>query len=137
MTLCLDASVIVALFVPESRTQDALVGVAGSTLVVSDLAIAEFSSALSRRTRTGQLSAADVASLFLAFDAWIASTVQRESLEASGGPNANTLVRRLELGLRAPDALNIAIAQRCSATLFTFDQKMATAARAVGQQMVS
>jgi len=33
---------------------------------------------------------------------------------------------------RAPDALNIAIAQRCGAALFTFDNRMAMAAKALG-----
>jgi predicted nucleic acid-binding protein len=34
--------------------------------------------------------------------------------------------------LRAPDAINIAIAQRCEARLLTFDEKMARSARALG-----
>jgi predicted nucleic acid-binding protein len=47
-----------------------------------------------------------------------------------------TLVRRVDLGLRAPDAINIAIAQRCGAHLLTFDAKMARSARTLGVNVV-
>jgi predicted nucleic acid-binding protein len=38
-------------------------------------------------------------------------------------------VRRFDLGLRAPDALHLAIARRLDATLVTLDRRLATAAR--------
>jgi predicted nucleic acid-binding protein len=41
-------------------------------------------------------------------------------------------LRRLDLALRTPDAINIAMAQRLGATLVTFDKKMAAAARSIG-----
>jgi predicted nucleic acid-binding protein len=41
-------------------------------------------------------------------------------------------LRRLEVNLRTPDAINIAIAQRVGATLVTFDTRMADSARALG-----
>jgi predicted nucleic acid-binding protein len=41
-------------------------------------------------------------------------------------------IRRLDLDIRAPDARNIAIAQRIGATLMTFDTKMAITAQAPG-----
>jgi len=49
---------------------------------------------------------------------------------------AISLVRRLDSGLRAPDALNIAIAQRCEAYLLTFDGKMARSARSLGVTVI-
>jgi predicted nucleic acid-binding protein len=45
---------------------------------------------------------------------------------------AESLIRRLDLMLRTPDALNIAIAIRVGATLATFDVRMAEAARKLG-----
>jgi predicted nucleic acid-binding protein len=45
---------------------------------------------------------------------------------------ADLFIRRLDLPLRAPDAINIAIAQRVGATLATFDDKMAECARTLG-----
>jgi predicted nucleic acid-binding protein len=41
-------------------------------------------------------------------------------------------LRRLDLTLRTPDALNIAIAQRAGAAMATFDARMAEAAQALG-----
>ena len=54
----------------------------------------------------------------------------------SNTPNADALVRRLDLGLRAPDALHIATARRLGATLFTFDLGMASAARMLGLSLL-
>jgi predicted nucleic acid-binding protein len=50
---------------------------------------------------------------------------------------ATAFLRRLDLTLRAPDAIHIAIAQRVDATLVTFDQGMATAALALGRAVVT
>jgi predicted nucleic acid-binding protein len=41
------------------------------------------------------------------------------------------LLRRLDLTLRAPDAINIALAQRARAARATFDEKMAASATAL------
>jgi hypothetical protein len=45
---------------------------------------------------------------------------------------AEAMLRRLDLNLRAPDAIHIAIARRLGATLMTFDDKMARSAHALG-----
>ena len=45
--------------------------------------------------------------------------------------SALTFLRRLDLTLRAADAINIAIAQRIGLDLATFDQKMAASAAAL------
>jgi predicted nucleic acid-binding protein len=45
---------------------------------------------------------------------------------------ASVVLRRLDLNLRAPDAINIAICNRIGAALATFDEPMAKAARALG-----
>lgn len=105
-------------------------------LVVSDFAIAEFSSGVARRARTGDIKESDATVVFATFDAWIANATWRENLTAGDLVNASALIRRLDLGLRAPDALNIAITQRCGAHLLTFDAKMARSARALGVNVV-
>ena len=51
-------------------------------------------------------------------------------------PGARVL-RRLDLPLRTPDAINIAIAQRIDAALATFDDKMRAAATAIGVSIAS
>jgi predicted nucleic acid-binding protein len=95
LTLYLDASALLPLFIEEARTYDAHEHLRGNVLLISDFAIAEFSSGV-----------------------------------------AIGLVRRLDPGLRAPDALNIAIAQRCEANLLTFDGKMARSARSLGMNVI-
>jgi predicted nucleic acid-binding protein len=40
--------------------------------------------------------------------------------------------RRFNLGLRAPDALHLAMARRLDATFVTLDRRLATAARELG-----
>jgi uncharacterized protein len=136
LTLYLDASALLPLFIEEARTHDAHEHLRGNVLVISDFAIAEFSSGVARRTRVGEIHEADAAAVFAALDAWTVNATRRESLTTGDIRVAIGLVRRLDLGLRAPDALNIAIAQRCDANLLTFDGKMAQSARSLGMNVI-
>jgi len=137
LSLYLDASALLPLFIQESRTDEAHGHLHGNVLVISDFAIAEFSSGVARRTRTGDIKESDATLVFATFDAWITNAAWRANLTTGDLANATALIRRLDLGLRAPDALNIAITQRCGAHLLTFDGKMARSARALGVNVVS
>lgn len=137
MNLYLDASVLVALFVAESRSHEAQAALRGHVLVVSDFAIAEFSSGVARRARLGEITMAQATTVCATFDAWTARAVRRESIITADLVAAIALVRRFELGLRTPDAVNIAIAQRCGARLMTFDAKMARSARKLGLTVIA
>lgn len=134
MSVYLDASVLVAMFMAEQSTSraDRFLRSTSQVLVVSDLAAAEFSSALARRVRMGELISERARVAFAGFDAWISSTTQR--LETSGADlrTAEAFIRRLDLPLRTPDAMNIAIARRAEASLATFDEKMRRAAEVLG-----
>lgn len=132
MSLYLDASVLVALLIEEPFTAQAQAGIVGETLLLSDFAVAEFSAAIARRVRIGDMPAVQAPLTFQAFDSWAARAASHTPQDAGDTLRANALIRRLDLGLRAPDALHIAIAQRLGATLFTFDLGMARAAKAVG-----
>ena len=132
MSLYLDASVLVALFVEEPSTAQAQARLVGEILLISDFAAAEFSAAIARRVRIGDMPASQAPITFQAFDSWVARATSRVVQDVSDTPNADILVRRLDLGLRAPDALHIAIARRLGATLSTFDLRMAHAARTLG-----
>jgi predicted nucleic acid-binding protein len=136
LTLYLDASVLLPLFIEESRTHDAHEHLRGNVIVISDFAIAEFSSGVASRRRVGEINESGAATVFAALDAWTVNTARRESLTTRDIGVAIGLLRRLDLGLRAPDALNIAIAQRCEANLLTFDGKMARCARSLGMNVV-
>ncbi len=101
-------------------------------MVVSDLAAAEVSSAVARKVRMGQLSMDEGRAVFATFDAWVASETDRAQLSPNDVPVADGFIRRLDLTLRAPDAMHIAMALRLGATLATFDKAMEESARALG-----
>lgn len=137
MSLYVDASALVPLFIEEASTQRAHELLRGNILVISDFAIAEFSSGVARRARSGEIGEGDTASVFALLDAWVVNAAKRESLLPGDVTVATGLVRRLDLGLRTPDAINIAIAQRCDAQLLTFDERMARSARLLGMNVVN
>ena len=134
MRVYLDASVLVALLTNDALTgrADALLRSQGPALLISDFAAAEFASALCRRVRTGELTAAEARTTFETFDAWVARAAQRVEAAPADMQAAEAFLRRLDLTLRTPDALNIAIARRLGATLASFDDRMAACARALG-----
>jgi predicted nucleic acid-binding protein len=130
----LDTSFLVALLISEPFT-DRAEGFARSeptSLIVSDFAAAEFASAVSRRVRTREYTIEQGRTALTTFDNWVAGA----SRQIGGTPIdiafATTFLRRLDLPLKTPDAIHIAIAQRVGATLVTFDRQMAASARALG-----
>lgn len=136
MRIYLDASVLIPLFIEEARTGEAHNALAGKILIVSDFAMAEFSSGIARRVRMDEISQAEGVSIFAIFDTWITRAAHRESLSSGYVLTAMGFVRRTDLALRTPDAINLAIAQRCGARLLTFDAKQAEAARQLGVEVV-
>lgn len=138
MTLYLDASVLVSLFRLDAHTDSAatIVAEAGGEAIVSDFARAEFAAVMGRLVRIGALTPEAIAIAFHNFDAWTLSVPQRASVVAADMEECESLLRRLDLGLRAPDALHIAMARRLSAKLVTFDNHMAKSARALGMVVV-
>jgi len=69
---------------------------------------------------------------FSAFDAWAAQESQRVAIGPGDIAAADAFLRRLDGNLRTPDAIHIAVAQRLSADLATFDDKMRAGARSLG-----
>jgi predicted nucleic acid-binding protein len=106
-------------------------------VLLSDFAAAEFASAISRRVRMAELTAIEAQAVFTNFDTWTARATQRIETVAADVKAAAVFLRRLDLTLRTPDALNIAIAERAAAILVTFDEKMATCARAFGMTVAT
>ncbi len=130
----LDASLLVALLTPEAlsgRAED-FIGLRSGPLAVSDLASAEFASAIARRVRTRETTLAEARTDLSDFDLWVTRSAQRVEIAATDVALATTFLRRLDLPLRTPDAIHIAIAQRLGATLVTFDRRMAASAGALG-----
>jgi predicted nucleic acid-binding protein len=130
----LDASVLLPTLIAEPATEavyDCL-GADGRELLISDFAAAEVASALSRLVRMALLTDADASTRLADFDAWRAAMSLPVDIAASDARLADIYARRFDLGLRAPDALHLAIARRLDATLVTLDRRLATAAREMG-----
>jgi uncharacterized protein len=129
-----DASVLLPTLIAEPTTEavyDCL-GADGRGLLISDFAAAEVASALSRLVRMALLTDADASARLADFDAWRAAMSSPVDIAVSDTRLAYIFVRRFDLGLRAPDALHLAIARRLDATLVTLDRRLATAARELG-----
>jgi predicted nucleic acid-binding protein len=137
VSVYLDASILVALFTIDALTTraDSFLRKNPSVLIVSDFAAAEFSSVIARHVRTKDITKDDARLVFSNFDTWTARATQRAPIGTADIMAAEVLLRRLELSLRTPDALNIAITQRMGAMLATFDVKMAAAARTIGTEV--
>jgi uncharacterized protein len=134
VSVYLDASVIVALFTQDhftDRATEILVS-RNEPVIISDFAAAEFSSVIARHVRAGSITADQARSAFSAFDEWTASSCRKVATDGTIISQAETFLRRLDTTLRAPDAINIALAMKSQASLMTFDAKMASAAQALG-----
>ena len=133
MSVYYDASVLVPLFMQEAFTAraESFLRLRPHIVTVSDFTAAEFASALARRVRTGELLPERARSAFVAFDAWTPGVTQRVAVTSADMRAAEAFIRRLDLPLRPPDAIHIALAQRLGATLATFDGAMAKCAVAL------
>jgi predicted nucleic acid-binding protein len=131
--------VLVALLTADGLTAraDAFLRANTPMLIVSDFAAAEFASAVARWVRTRDITVEEAQKGFLAFDSWTAQATLREEMAAADIRAAEAFLRRLDLGPRTADALNIAIAQRVRAALATFDQTMASSAGVLGIPVVA
>ena len=128
MTVLLDTSVLVAAFTPDLHTEAAeRLLLRSERFLVSDWAAAEFSSAVRIKVRQGIVREDGLENVEAAFDGWVRSLGGRQRLSADDAVQARAMIVR-RAGLRAPDALHIAIAVRLSATLATFDDRQANVA---------
>jgi len=66
------------------------------------------------------------------FDGWASTACIRIEISQRNVALAASFLRRLDLTLRAPDAINIAVAHRLRASLVTLDARMAANAVTLG-----
>jgi uncharacterized protein len=78
-----------------------------------------------------ELPIEDGQAVLSAFDRWMLTAAGSVEVSGTDIALATSFLRRLDLTLRTPDAIHIAIAQRLQARLVTFDQRMTIAARAL------
>jgi hypothetical protein len=133
--LYLDTSLLVAALTNEAETermQRWLGQQREDDLAVSDWVTTEFSSALSIKLRTGQIMSGDRATALamltrLATDSFIVMPVSRSQFRTVA-----RFADQYMLGLRAGDALHLAVCADHGATLCTLDRRLSDAGSALG-----
>jgi predicted nucleic acid-binding protein len=130
----LDTSVIVPLLTLDQLSTRASLFMQSTqpTLLMSDFASVEFASVIARKLRAKELTPDLALEAFTKFDLWRAAETKTVDLQSRDIAAATSFIRRLDLTLRAPDAMHLAMAQRIGAELATFDKKLADSALILG-----
>jgi len=133
----LDTSALAKLYLPESGSdelEDVLLG--RRDIIVSDLAITELTSAVARRVRDTDLSAAHARRIYQrVLNDVGAGEFRRAEITANSHREAERLLMGIarRVPLRAADALHLGMATLLGVrVLVTFDQRMRSAAEALG-----
>ncbi|MFT9330588.1 MAG: type II toxin-antitoxin system VapC family toxin [Acetobacter persici] len=135
MSLYIDASVLVAALTNEretSRMQDWLGAPIPEDLFISEWVVTEFSSALSIKLRTEHITLTDRANSLAMFTRLCADSIGVLPVISQNFRTAVRFSDQYALGLRAGDALHLAVCVDQGATLWTLDRRLAEAGPHVG-----
>ena len=128
----LDTSVVVALLTVEPKTQGVTNWYAklSDELISSDWLLTEFASAISIKLRTGQLSVTDSKRVRKEFDLVTTGGMRIVPVSRAAYSRAATLIKPHLHGLRAGDALHLAMALESGADqMATLDETLAKNAK--------
>jgi uncharacterized protein len=131
--LYFDTSFLAPLFLPESTSGDIAAYVRGlpaKELAVSHWTRVEFSSLVARKVRTSELDAEAAAHADTRFEAAVGESFAVFLPNADDFALAKRYIGQFETGLRAPDALHLAIAaNRRAATIYSLDRRLIAAGK--------
>ena len=135
MTTYCDTSLLVAALLPEAaskRVHRWLEAQGAGDLAVSDWTGTEFSSALSLKLRAGEISLEDRAAVLTAWATLRNASLAVLPVTPACFAAAAVYVEQADLGLRAGDALHLAVAAANGCALATLDRVQGKAATGLG-----
>jgi predicted nucleic acid-binding protein len=133
--LYLDTSLLVAALTREPKTGAVLEWIEAQQpdlLTISEWVVTEFSSALSLKLRTGQITTTERVETLAAFAHLRAEGLALLPISGLHFQMAARFADRHALGLRAPDALHLAICADHGAELCTLDRRLGEAGPELG-----
>lgn len=133
--LYLDTSLLVAVFTDEAAADRLLAWLKRSQsegLTISEWVATEFSAALSMKIRTKHIDESYRARAFALFERMAADSMRVTTVTDAHFRSASQFASEYRLGLRAGDALHLAIASDQDAILCTLDKRLAGAGKTLG-----
>lgn len=135
--LYLDTAVVLTLFVNETTSSavEHWLAARRQPLAFSDWGLTECASALALKTRRREIDTAQAKRCFEAIAGFANETCELIACAAHHQTEAQRLLSRFDLTLRAGDALHLAISQHAGATLVSYDKLLTESAKSVGAKV--